>query len=60
MTSPEALLAVCELPWTNPTLYDKISANHSIGEESNKVEDAFSLENEIDSSDGSEIPTEVV
>ena len=53
-------MAVCELPWTNPTLYDKISANHSIGEESNKVEDAFSLENEIDSSDGSEIPTEVV
>ena len=61
MTSPDALLALRELPRTNPTLYDEISANHSVGEESNKVEeDAFSPENEIDGSDGSEIPTEVV
>ena len=51
-------------PWTpsdQPTLYDEISANHSIGEESNEVEeDAFSSENEIDGSDETDIPTEVV
>ena len=61
MTSPDALLALRELPRTNPTLYDEISANRSVGEETNEVEeDAFSPENEIDGSDGSEIPTEVV
>ena len=54
-------MALCELPRTNPTLYDKISANHSIGEESNKVEeDTFSPENEIHGSDATDIPTEVV
>jgi hypothetical protein len=61
MTSPEALLALRELPRTNPTLYDEISANCSIGEESNEIEeDAFSPENEIDGSDETDIPTEVV
>jgi hypothetical protein len=54
-------LALCELPWTNLTLYDEISANRSIGEESNKVEeDTFSPENEIDGSNEIDIPTEVV
>jgi len=54
-------LALRELPQTNPTLYDEISANRSIGEESNEVEeDTFSPENEIDGSDETDIPTEVV
>jgi hypothetical protein len=60
MTSPEALLALRELPRTNPTLYDEISANRSVGEENEVEEDAFSPENEIDGSDGTDIPTEVV
>jgi hypothetical protein len=54
-------LALRELPQTNPTLYDEISANYSVGEESNEVEeDAFSPENKIDGSDETDIPTEVV
>ena len=61
MTSLEALLALHELPWTNPTLYDKISANCSIGEDRNEVEDKpFSPEKEIDGSDETDIPTEIV
>src|ERR1700722_4056228 len=60
MTSPEALLALRELPWTNPTLYDEISANRSVGEENEVEEDAFSPENGIDGSDETDIPTEVV
>ena len=60
MTSPEALLALCELPQTNPTLYDEISANRSVGEENEVEEDTFSPENEIDGSDETDIPTEVV
>src|SRR6267378_2477418 len=60
MTSPEALLALRELPRTNPTLYDEISANRSIGEENEVEEDTFSPENEIDGSDETDIPTEVV
>ena len=60
MTSPEALLALCELPWTNPTLYDEISANGSVGEENEIEEDTFSPENKIDGSDETDIPTEVV
>jgi len=57
MTSPEALLALRELPRTNPTLYDEISANRSVGEESNEVEeDAFSPERRNDGSMKTDIP----